>query len=66
MTCIIRILLINMLSPRTQDGAEEQEIDEMVACFNRPDLEAVTREQLVGQAGRRDKTQPEHKGSRRA
>lgn len=52
------------LMPRAQDRTEEQEVDQMVSRLNCPDLEPMTSEQLVGEAGGRDKSEPEHKGSR--
>ena len=52
--------------PRTQDGTEKQEIEQMVACLDGPDFEAMARKQFVHQVGWRDKAEPEHEPSQRA
>ena len=52
--------------PCPQDRAEQQEVNKLVPRFDGPDFEALPREQLVHQIGRRHKAKPEHKPSQRA
>src|SRR6266508_1847628 len=51
--------------PRAEDCAEEQNIQEVIACFDRPNLEAMPGKQFVYKISRRNESKPNHETCQR-